>query len=216
MKKMKDPTCKKPNRPNKPNNLNQRLRRRLDTMEKNAPQLRLPKFVERVNELAEKFVPVAPATDGRVNEEFNGRKVRHYQTKEIIDAPEREGKEALYGYRHILQALLLRQLLAGGFPANKIREMMDDKPNRALRRLVVQGLDVALTPSDETAAPAAEAKPGLARGPWLRIPVAPGLELHMARGFVPPEGPEAHRELMQHIGQELRQTVKRRRARKQG
>ncbi|MDF1752393.1 MAG: MerR family transcriptional regulator [Verrucomicrobiales bacterium] len=191
----------------------QALKERLETMEQNDPQMRLPEFVERVNKIAARFGPRQKDGDGRVTSEFTERTVRHYQSKGIIDPPVKEGKEAIYGYRQVLQALLVRKMLVRKISAERISDMLDGKENEVYLELLTKGIEMSVGPGTGEMIDS-DTDPALVRGPWIRIPVVPGLEVHIARGFEPPEGPEAFREMMQKIGQSIRQVIKRRRERR--
>lgn len=188
------------------------LRNRLEKMQENDPKMRLPKFVERVNSLTERFGRGPGRCDGRVNEEFTGRTVRHYQSKGIIDPPMKEGKEAFYGYRHVLQALLIRRMLMRKISAEKIADFLEGKDNEVYLKLLTEGISMSVGPGTGGSIDT-EPNPAVTKGPWLRLPIIPGLEIHIARGFQPPEGPEEFRAMMQQIGQTIRQVVRRRRQR---
>lgn len=50
----------------------------------------------------------------------NERLLRHYVSVGVVDKPVREGRDAVYGFRHLVQFLVARRLLADGFPLAKI------------------------------------------------------------------------------------------------
>ena len=52
--------------------------------------------------------------------EGNERLLRHYVSMGVVDKPSREGRDALYGFRHLVQFVAARRLLAEGFPLAKI------------------------------------------------------------------------------------------------
>lgn len=52
--------------------------------------------------------------------EGNERLLRHYVSIGVVDKPSREGRDALYGFRHLVQFVAARRLLAEGFPLAKI------------------------------------------------------------------------------------------------
>lgn len=191
------------------------LKSRLEKIAENDPKMRLPGFVKRVNALTERFGPKHQQIDGRVTEEFTERTVRHYQSKGIIDPPEKEGKEAIYGFRHLLQALLIRKMLIRKIPADKIAEMLEDKENDVYIKLLTKGIEMSVGPGTGQVIDS-DSDRSVTRGPWLRLPVIPGLEIHIARGFQAPEGPEEFRAMMQKIGQTIRQVIRRRRQRSAG
>ncbi len=64
--------------------------------------------------------------------EGNERLVRHYVSIGVVDKPSREGRDALYGFRHLLQFLAARRLLAEGFSLAKIAKYTSVVPTDAL------------------------------------------------------------------------------------
>ena len=49
--------------------------------------------------------------DSRVKRTFTDRSFRHYTTLGCIDPPEKDGRRSVYGFRHLVQALVVRRLL---------------------------------------------------------------------------------------------------------
>jgi DNA-binding transcriptional MerR regulator len=64
--------------------------------------------------------------------EGNERLLRHYVSIRVVDKPSREGRDALYGFRHLVQFLAARRLLAEGFPLAKIAMYTAVVPTDAL------------------------------------------------------------------------------------
>lgn len=52
--------------------------------------------------------------------ELKERLVRYYTSEGAVDRPERDGKEARYGYVHLIQLLVTRVLINDGWPLSKI------------------------------------------------------------------------------------------------
>ncbi len=52
--------------------------------------------------------------------EGNERLLRHYVSMGVVDKPSREGRDALYGFRHLVQFVAARRLLAEGYSLAKI------------------------------------------------------------------------------------------------
>ena len=66
-------------------------------------------------ELAEKAIKCSQHFDWDIEaEKTNERLVRYYVAEGIIDRPQREGREAYYNFRHLLQLLTARRMLAAG------------------------------------------------------------------------------------------------------
>jgi DNA-binding transcriptional MerR regulator len=64
--------------------------------------------------------------------EGNERLVRHYVSVGIVDKPAREGRDALYGFRHLVQFVAARRLLAEGLPLAKIAKFTGAVPTETL------------------------------------------------------------------------------------
>ena len=84
----------------------------------------LTELLKRTNRLAVLFLPNGDDRDSRVSPVFQPRSFRRYQTLGCIDVPERVGKRAMYGFRHFVQALLVRKLLWEHLPAERIATLM--------------------------------------------------------------------------------------------
>ncbi|YCM44331.1 MerR family transcriptional regulator [Verrucomicrobiaceae bacterium 227] len=191
------------------------VRKRLARVKENDPSLPLDKFVIRVNEIAERYLPPGPPSDGRVTSEFSERSVRNYQSKSIIDPPEKEGKEARYRYRNILQAVLIRVMLSDGFRVPMIREMLEGKTTAEYEELLEMGPIMARKMARKMAAGRAmRCQDGEhARSAWIRLEVAPGIEIHLSRSVAPPESKEEGQEIREKISLALREEFQRRRRR---
>lgn len=64
--------------------------------------------------------------------EGNERLLRHYVSMGVVDKPAREGRDALYGFRHLVQFVAARRLLAEGFALAKIAKYTAVVPTEAL------------------------------------------------------------------------------------
>ena len=77
-------------------------------------------------ELADKLnevlagIPTLADDAGSANE----RLVRHYVQVGVLTAPEREGREAMFGLRQVVEFLAARYLLKDGWPLAKVAEMV--------------------------------------------------------------------------------------------
>jgi DNA-binding transcriptional MerR regulator len=106
------------------------------------PNWSLEEFVRLVNRLLPEILP-EERTNTRVREEVTARLVRYYTTQGMLDEPLRQGREVRYQYRHLLQVLLLRKLLAAGYGAGAIAQFVVERGNSELESLL-QG-DIGLT-----------------------------------------------------------------------
>ncbi len=65
----------------------------------------------------------------------SARRIRFYVSEGVLDKPERRQKEAVYGYRHIVQYLAARWLLKDGWPLAKVAVETRNLSNEALLAL---------------------------------------------------------------------------------
>lgn len=157
-----------------------------------AGQIPLRELVRRVNEVTRQFLPQENRSyhGGRVKSFFTERSIRHYQTLRCIDAPEKRGRNACYGLRHLLQALLVRMLLVNRVPADQIATFLAGRTTEDLERMLLGGVEIVARPGDvdgkagtlESESPEVE--------DWKRVRLTPGVELHLKpdrRRLSPPE-----------------------------
>jgi DNA-binding transcriptional MerR regulator len=60
----------------------------------------------------------------RAREPITIRNLRHYAGEGLIDEPLKQGREARYSYRHLVQVLLLRRAMAEGYTSKLLFGMM--------------------------------------------------------------------------------------------
>jgi len=70
--------------------------------------------------------------DQRVRALPDARTVRYYQSIGLVDRPAREGREAIYGWRHLLQIVAVKRLQVLGEPLAKIQAALVGLPTDAL------------------------------------------------------------------------------------
>ena len=180
----------------------------LEQVEHMGLEFSMEKLVSWVNEAVERFLPQANESgDKRVSSSFTVRTLRHYQTLGCLDAPHKDGRRAIYSFRHYLQALLIRKLLYLSCPPESIRASLEGKDNGQYKEMLFGDLEIT------SSAPALAAPPqkkerlshfALVTGSqtWTRIPLGSGAELHLEG---PPENLTAARrkELLRQIENHL-------------
>lgn len=172
-------------------------------------QWSLDELVEIANKLLPQHLPQEDSKN-RVLEEVNPRLVRHYTSCKLIDRPTRIGREGRYGYRHLVQLLVVRRLLMEGYTAGAIYKLVYRMSTPELRALLEQGVHLQLNPPPINPALAflqqvqdrSEHRYGdtrLSTGAsrreitssshstqpesWKRIEVVPGFEVHIRDDF---------------------------------
>lgn len=70
-------------------------------------------------------------------EKINERLVRYYVTEGLVDRPKRIGRDAEYGYLHLLKFLAGRFLVEAGFPMQKVAPYLSSLEGAQLETLVI-------------------------------------------------------------------------------
>ena len=164
---------------------------------------------------------------GTVTELPDERTVRYYLAEGLIPpAEEKQGTASVFGFRHLLQLLVVKKLQSEGLPIRAIRELVTGKTERQLERLlgVEQGrasgpaargealgyLESLLQKGPSSPLPSSPPPPAQApssalsgspsaspRETWARVELEPGLELHVSDNYRAPQGEGALRRLSQ-------------------
>lgn len=185
------------------------------------PSWSLEEFVRVTNDLLPQFLPIQRGNT-RVREEVTPRLVRHYTTLGMVDEPLKEGRYAVYTYRHLLQILVVRRLLSEGFGAGAIAQLALKQTNTELENLLSGGVQLSVTPANPALAylqdiqqrysPPPPPIPSAPTSPtptpinttrWRRFEVLPSLEIHIREDFNYPNSPSEQHALLQHIAQTL-------------
>ena len=109
----------------------------LDKLQKyrNRNDMRLDELVDIANEFIGEVAPEQPSD--RVTEILNERTFRYYTAQGLVDRPlGREGTSSLYGYRHLLQILVVKHLQSSYFPIKRIREIIAGEKNEVLELIL--------------------------------------------------------------------------------
>lgn len=174
------------------------------------PKWSLLELVAVINELLPQFLPLdQPNT--KIRTAITPRLVRHYTSAGLVEQPQKAGKYAVYTYRHLLQLLLVRRLLAEGMNTNIIGNLAQQKTNAELENWLTGNVELELSSSPPSSNPALDYLKTLRESPpessptesvphqqspkmgapmpqsnkthWTRWEVLPGLELHIRSDF---------------------------------
>ncbi len=107
------------------------------------PEMMLDRFVAVTNDLLPQFLP-DQSSGSRGQEPINPRLVRYYTTQGWLDKPLKQGREARYTYRHLLQLLVLRRLLAEGYSASSIGSLIGGQADTALEDILQGGVQLTV------------------------------------------------------------------------
>lgn len=190
------------------------------------PSWSLEELVRAINELLPQFLP-EEKSHTRVREDITPRLVRYYTSQGLLDEPLKEGREARYTYRHLLQVLLVRRLLVEGYGASAIDTLARSRTNLDLEALLQGGVQLTVTPANPAlsflqqiqqrqtnVAPSAiqtppsskksvssstPSHPSSPTSYWTRLEILSGLELHVRSDFVLPATSVEQQNLLQYI-----------------
>ena len=135
---------------------------------------------------------------------FTDRSYRHYTTLGCIDPPEKHGRRSVYGFRHFVQALLVRKLLWERVPSEQIASVMSGRGAEETERMFLGGIEMVARAGEDRNARESPA-PGMVET-WRRVQVMPGVELHLS-GDLPKPKPEELKQLLERVERALRRGV---------
>jgi DNA-binding transcriptional MerR regulator len=155
----------------------------LDQLETMRLEFSMEDLVEWVNNAVSRFYPQANVGgDKRVSDAFTVRTLRYYQTLGCLDAPDKDGRRAIYGFRHYLQALMIRKLLYHRYAPESIHDALQGKSNRDYKDMLFAELPtsrdhgsghIRAVMGERTDTPSAHHEV------WTHIRLAPGIELRL-------------------------------------
>jgi DNA-binding transcriptional MerR regulator len=163
-------------------------RKELDQVERMDAEFSMENLVDWVNSAVSRFYPQAnEGGDKRVSDSFTVRTLRYYQTLGCLDKPDKDGRRAIYGFRHYLQALIIRKLLYLRYAPESIHAALEGKSNRQYKEMLFADLSIVTGHGSRALANASgrDAKGGSAPVPpatheiWTHIHLGPGMELHL-------------------------------------
>lgn len=167
--------------------------------------LPLPKLLARINRVAKSMTSgqgEASSPASRAKEVFTERSFRRYQTLGCIDAPEKLGRLASYGFRHFIQALLVRRLLSDKVPSQQIAALLINCGTGELERMLRGGVELMARASDDKRNPESSRYANDKIEVWNRVSLVPGFELHFSSELVAFD-PKDRRRLMAQLKEVL-------------
>jgi len=116
-------------------------------------QVDMEGLLKWVHRYAKAFLPADQPAD-----EISERYVRHCITQEVLDRPDKEGRENRYSFRHVLQILVaLKARMLTGISMKALKGRLTRLANDELLALLSRGMEVSFVPSS-THAPSKPAK----------------------------------------------------------
>jgi len=86
---------------------------------------------------------------GSEDAQLTERLVRYYAQSGVLEKPRRDGREAQYGFRQILQLVVARKLATDGWPLAKIAEYTAQSDEKALMDLIPRNLAQETSTGDQ-------------------------------------------------------------------
>ena len=193
----------------------------------------LTEFVEVVNSYLPSYLPL-DSSSAKVRDKVTARLIRHYNTQNMLDEPDKEGREARYSYRHLLQILVVRRLLADGYASHVIGDLATSKSNEELEALLQGGVQLEIKianpalaflhqiqerePTDKSgfkfkrSGTKPAPPPPTESSHWQRVEIIPGFEIHIRSDFPYPNSSHEEQMLWQHIQETLQKFAQQRRS----
>jgi DNA-binding transcriptional MerR regulator len=187
------------------------------------PSWSLSEFVGIVNAYLPSYLPLESSST-KVRDQVSARLIRHYTTQGMLDEPYKSGREARYSYRHLLQILVVRRLLADGYASHVIGDLATSKRNDELEALLQGGVQLQMTVANpalaylhqiqernsmvtgtkvERVVQRQSSPPTSESNQWTRLEVAPGFEVHIRDDFPDPNSSREKQNLYTRIQQVL-------------
>ena len=171
----------------------------------------MPQFIAI---LREQLPQVAPSqTKYRVTEMPSERTIRFYTANGLVDKPlPKDGTNAHYGYRHLLQVMAIKYLQSQYLPLVKVKSLIENISTRELEHLIPEISPVTAAhrgiaredrlvvensfrpqafsfksrdESHETTPAEAPSDDAAMPNTWRRVEIGPGIELHVHAAALP-------------------------------
>ena len=102
----------------------------------------LTELIKRINRVSVHLAPDEDGQHSRVKRLYTDRSFRHYATLGCIDPAEKEGRRSVYRFRHLVQALLVRQLLWERIPSEQIAVVMSGRGTEETEQMFLGGTEI--------------------------------------------------------------------------
>ncbi len=156
-------------------------------MKTEEPALTLDELSVEVGQLLNKYALLGAQQDNRVSPVPDARTIRYYTTLGLIDRPTINGRQALYGRRHVLQVLSIKALQAINLPLSEIQTRLYGRSDSELEALLAS-LAEFWKKSEE------QSKKGVEQvhiTSWREIVVEPGVKIMIQDDWKPQQDIES-------------------------
>lgn len=148
-------------------------------MKTEEPTLTLDELSEELGRLLNRHALLGVQNDNRVSPVPDARTIRYYTTLGLIDRPRINGRQAMYGKRHLLQILSIKALQAINLPLAEIQTRLYGRSDSELEALLAslsefwkqKKHDAPVEPVRSTT--------------WHEIVIEPGIKIMIQDGWQP-------------------------------
>ncbi len=177
----------------------------------------LEEFTEIANQLLPEYLPTSKSHQQDPTNPINSRLVRYYTSQGLLDDPQRQGKYAIYTYRHLLQLLAVRRLMSEGIAISAIGQITAQKNNTELENYLKGDIKLEVNPALaflESLKTRENIQPSATKSSWFHLEIISGLEVHLRSDFKYPENPYQQKVLKEKILRTLEDFITRQQPKK--
>lgn len=147
----------------------------------------LPELVLTADSILSKLV--RESVDGRVSAQPDARTIRFYQTSGLLAKPTRyEGRNAVYGFRHLLQIVCIKKLQAEGYSLSVIQRSLTGRSDGELEEKISSLLPIEVGNADSAVETSPAPRGNAVQRRLISLDVGPGVTLTIDRDrFSEPE-----------------------------
>jgi DNA-binding transcriptional MerR regulator len=148
----------------------------------------LEELSQAVTNMLEKEGLLDAQQDNRVSAAPDARTIRYYTTLGLLDRPSIIGRQAFYGYRHLLQIVAIKALQGLSLPLSEIQAKLYGRSDQELKAI--------LTAISENHA---KRPLEIRLVNWQEVTIEPGLKLMVEEGWNPSQNLTAITEKIQAV-----------------
>lgn len=154
-------------------------------MKTEEPTLTLDELSEQVGQLLTRYALLGAQQDNRVSPVPDARTIRYYTTLGLIDRPQINGRQAMYGKRHVLQVLSIKALQAINLPLSEIQTRLYGRTDPELEALLASLADFWKQKEGEEQKKKSEKEEPIKSTVWHEIEIEPGVKILVQDGWQP-------------------------------
>lgn len=146
--------------------------------------LTLDELSEEVGHLLTRYALLGAQQDNRVSPVPDARTIRYYTTLGLIDRPRINGRQAIYGRRHVLQVLSIKALQAINLPLAEIQTRLYGRNDTELETLLASLAEFWKQKEQDEQKKAEPIRSTV----WHEIEIEPGVKIMVQESWQAPQG----------------------------